>query len=97
MDGFQGAEYLALKGMGKLIRNIDIIHTEAEIFEIYSEQYYFKDIKKILKRNFVLVSGNKNHPYFDNFIFINKTNFFKFIREYVSYSKNNLLKKLKLN
>ena len=93
----QGAEYLALKGMGKLIRNIDIIHTEAEIFEIYSEQYYFKDIKKILKRNFVLVSGNKNHPYFDNFIFINKTNFFKFFREYVSYSKNNLLKKLKLN
>ena len=90
----QGAEFLALKGMGSYIKKIDIIHTEAELFEIYSNQYYFKDIKKILRKNFILISGNKQHMYFDNFIFINKKHIFKVLREYLSYLKNNLKKKL---
>ena len=91
----QGAEYLAFKGMGKYLSTIDIIHTEAEFFEIYSEQYFFEDIKKILRKNFFLISGNIKHELFDNFIFINKKYFFKFLKNYIIFQRNNFYKIIK--
>ena len=92
----QGAEYLAIKGASKsILKNIELIHTEAENFEIYKGQHFFKDIHRLLKKNFILLSGNTKHTYFDNFIYVNKKYFPRFFKIYIKYKINSLIKHFK--
>lgn len=89
----QGAEYLAIKGIPKsILKNIDLIHTEAENFEIYKGQYFFKDVHSLLKKYFLLLSGNSKHIYFDNFIYANKKYFPRFFKIFIKYKINTIIK-----
>lgn len=47
----QGAELMALKGLGERLQDVKIIHTEVEFMEIYSKQPLYNDIKSYLHRN----------------------------------------------
>jgi FkbM family methyltransferase len=44
----QGAELMALKGLGDRIGDVKLIHTEVEFLEIYSGQPLFREIKRFL-------------------------------------------------
>lgn len=81
----QGAEFLALKGFGKLLSNVKIIHTEAELFEIYQGQHFFQDIQKLLNKTHFLIDGDTKHNFFNNYIFIKKEFFRLFIKEFIKY------------
>jgi FkbM family methyltransferase len=47
----QGAELMALKGLGQRLQDVKIIHTEVEFMEIYSGQPLYKDIQAFLQKN----------------------------------------------
>ena len=52
----QGAELLALKGMGNLVDHIQVLHTEVVYRELYAGQVLFPDLHAwLLKRKFVQV------------------------------------------
>ena len=91
----QGAEYLALKGMGNYLQDIEIIHTEAELFEIYENQYLFEDIENLLTKTHFLISGNKKHIYFNNFIFLKKGYFKLFLKDFIKFKKSNALNRIR--
>jgi FkbM family methyltransferase len=51
----QGAELLALKGLGSYLDNVKYIHTEASHREMYSGQVMFKELNDfVLSHNFVI-------------------------------------------
>jgi FkbM family methyltransferase len=53
----QGAELLALKGLGKHIQNVKYIHTEVSYKEIYSGQVMFKELDDfIFSNNFSIMN-----------------------------------------
>lgn len=85
----QGAEYLALKGMGSYLQDIEIIHTEAELFEIYENQHFFEDIENLLTKTHFLISGNKKNYFFANFIFLKKGYFKLFLKDFIKFKKSN--------
>jgi FkbM family methyltransferase len=68
----QGAELMALKGLGEQLQNVKVIHTELEFFEIYSGQPLFADIKRFLnRRGFRLAAFTSLGPYSADAIFLN--------------------------
>jgi FkbM family methyltransferase len=77
----QGAELMALTGLGEQIRNVKVIHTELEFFEIYAGQPLFGEIKRFLNRHgFRLAAFTALGPYSADAIFINTevtTNFWR--------------------
>ena len=51
----QGAELLALKGLGKYLENVKYIHTEVSYKEIYTGQVMFEELNNfIISNNFIL-------------------------------------------
>lgn len=69
----QGAELLALKGLGKRLKDVRIIQCETEMIDIYKEQPLFKDIKKYLKKNgFCFMGFSSKSKYSGDGIFIHK-------------------------
>jgi FkbM family methyltransferase len=72
----QGAELMALKGLGTRIKDVKIIHTEAEFMEIYSNQALFPEIKIFMKANNFLVAGfTSKSEYSCDVIFMNQRYF----------------------
>lgn len=72
----QGAELLALKGLGTRLKDIKIIHTEAEFLEIYNEQPLFDDIQKFISNNgFIFVGFTSKHEFACDAVFLNKDYF----------------------
>lgn len=53
----QGAELVTLKGAGKFLNKIKIIHTEAEFIEIYRGQPLFGEVRKYLENNNFILYG----------------------------------------
>ena len=47
----QGAELLALKGLGEYIDRVKIVHTEVLFLELYKNQPLYNDTKKFLNSN----------------------------------------------
>lgn len=92
----QGAEYLALKSFGELLSKVKIIHTEAEFFEIYENQYFFKDIQNLLNKTHFLIHGDRKHNLFSNFIFIKKDFFLMFLIEFIKYNFQSTFVNLKI-
>lgn len=80
----QGAELLAIRGLGNKIRNVKFIYTEVEFFEIYKNQPLFKDVKGFLENSgFILLGFTNIEQYAGDAIFINKRlikNKFSFFR-----------------
>ena len=72
----QGAELKALKGMGEKLKNLKIIHLEAEFIEIYKQQPLFRDIDSFLqKNNFHLLGFSSKSHYSGDAIYLNKDYF----------------------
>ena len=68
----QGAELLALKGMGKYLERVRMIHTEVEFLEIYQHQPLFKEVKRYLNaQGFRLIEFTNLEPYSGDAVFIN--------------------------
>jgi FkbM family methyltransferase len=69
----QGAELLALEGLGGFLQGVKVIHTEVEINPMYAEQALFKDIDPFLqKNNFVRVWGNIEAQFGTDVIYIKR-------------------------
>jgi FkbM family methyltransferase len=55
----QGAELLALQGLGELLKTVKVIHTETELNPMYTGQALYQDINEFLTKNgFAYVWGN---------------------------------------
>lgn len=68
----QGAELMALKGAGKKISDISVIHLEVEFMAIYSGQPLMSDIKRFLNMNgFSLYAFTSFWRYFGDAVFVN--------------------------
>ena len=68
----QGAELLALKGLGHDIHRVKIIHLEVEFFEIYQNQPLFNEIKTFLNKfNFNFLGFSYESEYAADAVFIN--------------------------
>lgn len=69
----QGAELSVLKGLGSRIKDVKLIHTEVEFFEIYAKQPLFQDIYQFLKKQgFLLLKFTSMGEYAGDAIFVNK-------------------------
>jgi FkbM family methyltransferase len=68
----QGAELIALRSLGNLLKNVSIICTETEKTPIYTDQAVFSEINNFLKDNFILVHGNLDTDWGTDIIYINK-------------------------
>ena len=83
----QGAELMALVGLGSDISKLSILNTEVEFVEIYQNQPLFGQIKKFMNANGFLLGyfTNINHTSAD-VVFINKKMFLKrpFLKLYLS-------------
>lgn len=69
----QGAEFLALQGMGEILKSVKVIHTELCLSEIYKNQFLFSNVEEFLiKNNFVRTYGDTSAKFSADFIYINK-------------------------
>lgn len=68
----QGAELLALKGMGSHLQGVRLIHSEVEFLEIYQGQPLFREVKRYLNRHsFRLIEFTHLERYSADAVFIN--------------------------
>lgn len=87
----QGAEIVALKGLGVKIYDVRIIHTEVDFLEIYSGQPLFEDVYSFLNQhNFLLIKFTSFGKYAGDAVFLNKQE----VKNSFSLIKLNLLDKL---
>jgi FkbM family methyltransferase len=69
----QGGELAALKSLGERIRDVGVIYTEVEFFEVYAGQPRFWQIWWFLHRNGFLLHGFPwRSPYFGDAVFVNR-------------------------
>lgn len=69
----QGAELLALRGMGKLIENVKFIFTEVEYKEIYKEQPLFPEVDAFLtNNNFELLKKMNTSEWFGDVLYVKR-------------------------
>ena len=68
----QGAELMALRGLGERLHEIGMVHTEVEFFEIYQGQPLFPEVKQFLNRQgFKLYAFTRFHAHDGDAIFVN--------------------------
>ncbi len=83
----QGAELMALKGLGNRIHSVGLIYLETEFFEIYKGQPLFRDIKKFLNHHgFQLYGFTHFGQYAGDAIFLNKKKIRPAIRFHMLFS-----------
>lgn len=69
----QGAELMALKGLGHRISDVHVIQCEVEMIEIYNGQPLFKEIKKYLvSHGFRFMGFSSKSKYSGDAVFIHK-------------------------
>lgn len=69
----QGAEFLALKGLGKFINSTKVIQTELEINPMYENQCLYEDVNLFLtNKNFELRNGDTNAHFGSDFVYVKK-------------------------
>ena len=72
----QGAELLALQGLGELISKVKIIQTEVEFLEIYQGQPLYRDLRRFLEdHGFRLLTFTTFGRYSADAIFVNNRYF----------------------
>jgi FkbM family methyltransferase len=68
----QGAELVALKGMGRYLERVRLIHTEVEFLEIYRGQLLFEEVKRYLnEQGFRLIGFTNLEQCSGDAVFIN--------------------------
>jgi FkbM family methyltransferase len=71
----QGAELLALKGMGRYLDTVKYIHTEVSYEEMYTGQVMFKELNDfILSKNFTIKNNVSYRGWQEDFIYENNNN-----------------------
>lgn len=69
----QGAELLALKGLGSYLDGVSVIQTELEMNPMYENQCLFADVDQfLLNNNFNRISGNTGAFFGADFIYVKK-------------------------
>jgi FkbM family methyltransferase len=100
----QGAELLALKGLGNYLQNVKYIHTEVSYKEMYSGQVMFDELHKYILSNDFIIKNNLsltgwqedviyekiNHKYFDIVILIGP-NDKEIIYKQIEYTQKNII------
>jgi FkbM family methyltransferase len=70
----QGAELMALQGLGQKLSEVKLIHTEIEFFGVYSGAPLSGEIKHYLNQNgFLLVGFTHFNRFFADAVFVNKS------------------------
>jgi FkbM family methyltransferase len=70
----QGAELMALRGLGQELSQVKLIHTEVEFFEIYRGAPLYSEIKRYLNQNgFLLVGFTQFSRFSGDAVFVNKS------------------------
>lgn len=99
----QGAELLALEGLGKFLDTVDYIHTEVSYKEIYSGQVMFNELNDfILSKNFVIQNDLKRCGWQEDIIYKRECSLFDIvimvgphdkdvIRAQVEFTKKNII------
>jgi FkbM family methyltransferase len=68
----QGAELLALEGLGEKINHVGIFHIEVEFFEIYTDQPLFSQVRSFFKAHgFQLLGFTALSRYSGDAVFVN--------------------------
>lgn len=84
----QGAELVALEGLGERINDVKVIHTEVGFFEIYKKQPLYNDVKSFLNdKGFLLVKFTNFDNYSADAIFINK----QLVKNFFSLAKYRII------
>lgn len=69
----QGAELLALKGLGSILDTVQVIQTELEMNPMYENQCLFNDVDAFLtKKGFYRVAGDTGAQFGADFIYVRK-------------------------
>lgn len=69
----QGAELMALDGLGERIQDVAFLHLEVGFFEIYEQQPLFEDVKKYLnEKGFLLLAFTSFRLYEGDAVFVNR-------------------------
>jgi FkbM family methyltransferase len=69
----QGAELLALKGLGPILDTVQVIQTELEMNPMYENQCLFNDVNTFLtEKGFYKIDGNTEAEFGADFIYIRK-------------------------
>lgn len=69
----QGAELLALKGLGRFLDDVSVIQTELEINPMYRDQCLFREVDVYLtEKQFIRISGNTNAIFGEDFIYVRR-------------------------
>lgn len=78
----QGAELMAMKGLGDRINSVSIIQSEVEFVEIYKNQPLFEDLRDyLIARDFEFVGFNFVSRYSGDAVFVNKMHLTQSIRK----------------
>jgi len=87
----QGAELMALEGLGDKLQNVGIIHCEVEFLEIYKGQALYKEIKRFMNSNgFWLIGFTSFGAYSADAVFLN-VRYLPPIRRYLLLFNNTIL------
>ena len=85
----QGAELLALKGLGNYINNLEHLHTKARYKEIYSGQVMYNELNNyISSKNFEIVNNLSKKNWQEDVIYQKKL--IKYIPKNINSSKKNI-------
>jgi FkbM family methyltransferase len=69
----QGAEMLALKGLGEVLDTVFIIQTELEINPMYENQCLYNEVNELLvNKGFRQINGNINAIFGADFVYVKK-------------------------
>ena len=69
----QGAELLAINGLGDILNTVKVIQTELEINAMCKDQCLYKDVNEVLiNKGFEQISGNVNAKFGSDFVYIKK-------------------------
>jgi FkbM family methyltransferase len=69
----QGAEMLALKGLGEILNTVHVIQTELEMNPMYENQCLYIEVNELLlNKGFTQVNGNTNATFGSDFVYVKK-------------------------
>ena len=69
----QGAEMLALKGLGEVLDTVSVIQTELEINPMYENQCLYNEVNDLLvNKGFGQINGNVNAIFGADFVYVKK-------------------------
>jgi FkbM family methyltransferase len=88
----QGAELLALKGLGNHLQNVKYIYTEVSYKEMYSGQVMFNELNNFILSNEFSIINNLTLQGWQEDVIYEKNDLAKYEETFISHQKDNELK-----